>query len=158
MFYLVRYTTSTIGWVKAPLELGQSWFDKYEPRIYQNLMADFDHEHIFTVMLMSQGQFHLIWISIILKFNQFDLTFFFSKNENIFVLIIKLFPRIRRILTLLSMTLQWTTNLTWYQSQWLMITDIFSGRDIMLYFQLMSQMSIDPSSDTSNTQNEHPCA
>jgi hypothetical protein len=45
-------------------------------------MADFGHEHIFTVMLASQGQFYLIWILVILNFSQFEFTFFFSNNIN----------------------------------------------------------------------------
>jgi hypothetical protein len=57
MFRLVRYTTSAIGWVKTPQEPGQLLFSKHELRIYQNLMADFNHEHIFTMTLASQVQF-----------------------------------------------------------------------------------------------------
>jgi hypothetical protein len=50
----VRNTTTTIGWLTTP---GHSAFDKHELRQIKYLMGDLGHQHIFTVMLASAGQY-----------------------------------------------------------------------------------------------------
>jgi hypothetical protein len=72
-------------------------------------------------------------------------------------LIAQVFQRILRILTSLSMTLQLMAHLTWCRSWWLMILTYFHG-DFMSYSQLMSQMTLDLSVGTSDTQYEAPRA
>jgi hypothetical protein len=154
MFHLVKYTTNVIGWVKAPQEPGQSWFNKHELRIYQNLMVDFGHEHIFTVMLASRGQFYLIRILVILNFSQFKFTFF-SNNVNIFFYHTYLPTNSEDI----DVTIDDPPTDGLPDPIPKPMTDdydIFQG-DIISYSQLMSQMSIDPSVGTFNTQYEPPC-
>jgi hypothetical protein len=54
MFYFVKTTTITIGWLTTS---GHSWFDKHELRQIKYLMGDLGHPHIFIAMLTSAGQF-----------------------------------------------------------------------------------------------------
>jgi hypothetical protein len=54
IFRLVKNTGTAIGWLTMP---GHSTFGKYELRQIKNLMGDLDHPHIFTVILVSVGQY-----------------------------------------------------------------------------------------------------
>jgi hypothetical protein len=61
IFYLVRNTAITIGWLMTPRHI---WFGKYELRQIKNLMADLGRSYIFTVLLYSQVNLNFVHFNL----------------------------------------------------------------------------------------------